>query len=180
MSCADWTPARLLQANKHIRKQGRHNFVAAFFYLERAMWKEFKEFAIKGNAVDMAVGFVVGAAFGKIVDSLVKDILMPPLGMLLGKVDFSNLFLVLADGKTPGPYHSLALAQQAGAVTLNVGLFANMLISFFIVAFAVFMLVRGINRLRPAEAATSKDCPYCFSKIPLPATRCPNCTSMLE
>ena len=150
--------------------------------LEAAMWKEFKEFAVKGNAVDMAVGLVIGAAFGKIVDSLVKDIMMPPLGMLLGKVDFSNLFLVLADGKTPGPYNSLTFAQQAGAVTLNVGLFANMVISFFIVSFAVFMLVRGMNRLRaPAPAAaTAKDCPYCFSKIPLAASRCPCCTSILE
>jgi len=148
------------------------------------MLKEFKEFAVKGNAVDMAVGIVVGAAFGKIVDSLVKDIMMPPLGMLLGKVDFSNLFLVLADGKTPGPYPSLMLAQQAGAVTLNVGLFINMVISFLIVAFAVFMLVRSINKLRapvetPAPAVTTKDCPYCCSKISLAATRCPHCTSAL-
>jgi large conductance mechanosensitive channel len=148
------------------------------------MWKEFKEFAIKGNAVDMAVGIVIGAAFGKIVDSLVKDIMMPPLGMLLGKVDFSNLFLVLADGKTPGPYPTLMLAQQAGAVTLNVGLFINIVISFLIVAFAVFVVVRSINRLRaskeaPAPAVTTKDCPYCYSPIPLPATRCPHCTSVL-
>jgi len=149
------------------------------------MLKEFKEFAVKGNAVDMAVGIVVGAAFGKIVDSLVKDIMMPPLGMLLGKVDFSNLFLVLADGTAPGPYPSLMLAQQAGAVTLNVGLFINMVISFLIVAFAVFMLVRSINKLRapvevPAPAVTTtKDCPYCCSKVPLAATRCPHCTSAL-
>ena len=148
------------------------------------MWKEFKEFAIKGNAVDMAVGLVIGAAFGRIVDSLVKDIMMPPLGMLLGKVDFSNLFLVLADGNAPGPYHSLTQAQQAGAVTLNLGLFANVVISFFIVAFAVFMLVRGMNRLRTpavaAPAATTKDCPYCLSTIHLAAKRCPHCTSALE
>jgi len=152
------------------------------------MWKEFKEFAVKGNAVDMAVGLVVGAAFGKIVDSLVKDIMMPPLGMVLGKVDFSNMFLVLADGKAPGPYPSLALAQQAGAVTVNVGLFANMVISFFIVAFAVFILVRALNRLRAiteaetaktAPAVTAKACPYCVSQIPLAATRCPHCTSAL-
>ena len=147
------------------------------------MWKEFKEFAVKGNAVDMAVGIVIGAAFGKIVDSLVKDIMMPPLGLLLGKVDFSNLFLVLAEGKTPGPYHSLTLAQQAGAVTLNVGLFVNMVISFTIVSFAVFMLVKSINKLRaPAEkpAVTTKDCPYCCSQISQAATRCPHCTSALE
>ena len=144
------------------------------------MWKEFKEFAVKGNAVDMAVGLVVGAAFGRIVDSLVKDIMMPPLGMLLGRVDFTNLFLVLADGKTPGPYHSLSLAQQAGAVTLNVGVFANIVISFFIVAFAVFMLVRGMNRLRAPASATTKDCPYCLSKMAPAASRCPHCTSTLE
>jgi len=149
------------------------------------MWKEFKEFAIKGNAVDMAIGIVIGAAFGKIVDSLVKDIMMPPLGMMLGKIDFSNLFLVLADGKTPGPYPSLTLAQQAGAVTLNVGLFINVIISFLIIAFAVFMLVRGINKLRaqaetPAPTVSTKDCPYCCSQIPPTATRCPHCTSQLE
>jgi len=149
------------------------------------MWKEFKEFAIKGNAVDMAVGIVIGAAFGKIVDSLVKDIMMPPLGMLLGRVDFSNLFLVLAEGKTPGPYDSLLLAQHAGAVTLNVGLFINMVISFLIVAFAVFMLIKSINKLRapaPEETVpvTAKDCPYCCSRIPLAATRCPHCTSELR
>ncbi|MCL2589710.1 MAG: large conductance mechanosensitive channel protein MscL [Betaproteobacteria bacterium] len=148
------------------------------------MWKEFKEFAIRGNAVDMAVGIVVGAAFGKIVDSLVKDIMMPPLGMLLGKVDFSNLFLVLTEGKTPGPYPSLVLAQQAGAVTLNVGLFLNMVISFLIVSFAVFMLVRGINKLRApvegvAPVTTTKECPYCCSQVSLAATRCPYCTSAL-
>jgi large conductance mechanosensitive channel len=150
------------------------------------MLKEFKEFAVRGNAVDMAVGIVIGAAFGKIVDSLVKDIMMPPLGMLLGKVDFSNLFLVMADGKVPGPYPSLMVAQQAGAVTLNVGLFLNMVISFIIVAFAVFMLVRAINKLRlpvleaAPEEVTTKDCSYCCSSIPLAATRCPHCTSVLE
>ena len=143
------------------------------------MWKEFKKFAIKGNAVDTAVGLVVGAAFVKIVDSLVKDIMMPPLGLLLGKVDFSNLFLVLADGQMPGPYSSLTVAQQAGAVTLNVGLFINMVIGFFIVAFAVFILVRAINRLR-TTVVTAKGCPYCFSQIPLAAIRCPHCTSTLE
>ncbi|MCL2830342.1 MAG: large-conductance mechanosensitive channel protein MscL [Betaproteobacteria bacterium] len=157
------------------------------------MWKEFKEFAVKGNAVDMAVGVVIGAAFGKIVDSLVADIMMPPLGLLLGKVDFSNLFLVLAEGKTPGPYPSLALAKQAGAVTLNAGSFINILISFFIVAFAVFLLVKSINKLRAqkektaeetaeeaAPAATTRDCPYCCSQVSPAATRCPHCTSMLE
>ncbi len=145
--------------------------------------KEFKEFAVKGNAVDMAVGIVIGAAFGKIVDSLVKDVIMPPIGLLLGKVDFTNLFLVLYDGKVPGPYISLKAAQDAGAVTLNVGLFINVLISFIIVSFAVFMLVKGINKLRDvtgtAAAAGKKDCPFCFSSISVKATRCPNCTSEL-
>ena len=145
--------------------------------------KEFKEFAVKGNAVDMAVGIVIGAAFGKIVDSLVKDVIMPPIGLLLGKVDFTNLFWVLYDGKMPGPYVSLKAAQDAGAVTLNVGLFINVLISFIIVSFAVFMLVKGINKLRDvtgtAVAAGKKDCPFCFSSISVKATRCPNCTSEL-
>ncbi len=145
--------------------------------------KEFKEFAVKGNAVDMAVGIVIGAAFGKIVDSLVKDVIMPPIGLLLGKVDFTNLFMVLYDGKVPGPYISLKAAQDAGAVTLNVGLFINVLISFIIVSFAVFMLVKGINKLRDvtgtAAAAGKKDCPFCFSSISVKATRCPNCTSEL-
>ncbi len=146
--------------------------------------KEFREFAIKGNAVDMAVGIVIGAAFGKIVDSLVKDILMPPLGLLLGKVDFSNLFLVMHDGARPGPYATLEAAKQAGAVTLNMGVFVNVLISFVIVSFAVFTLVKGINKLRTAAdpnamAATTKECPYCLSVIPLKATRCPHCTSEL-
>ncbi len=143
------------------------------------MWKEFKEFAVKGNAIDMAVGLVVGAAFGKIVDSLVKDIMMPPLGILLGKVDFSSLFLVLADGKVAGPYPSLYAAQQAGAATLNVGLFVNVVISFIIVSFSVFLLVRGINKLR-APVVSTKDCPFCYSKIPVKAVRCPHCTSELS
>lgn len=145
--------------------------------------KEFKEFAVKGNAVDMAVGIVIGAAFGKIVDSLVKDVIMPPIGMLLGKVDFTNLFLVLHEGKVPAPYDSLKAAQEAGAVTLNMGLFINVLISFVIVAFAVFMLVKGINKLREATgtaaAVGKKDCPFCFTSISANATRCPNCTSQL-
>jgi len=144
------------------------------------MWNQFKEFAIKSNAVDMAVGLVIGAAFGKIVDSLVKDIMMPPLGLILGKVDFSNLFIVLAEGQTPGPYPSLGLAQQAGAVTLNVGLFVNMVISFLIVSLAVFMLVRGLNKMRTPAVATTKKCPFCLSQISLAATRCPHCTSNLE
>ncbi len=117
------------------------------------MLKEFKEFAMRGNVIDLAVGVVIGAAFGKIVDSLVKDVIMPPIGLALGKVDFSNLFLVMKDGTIPGPYATVADAAKAGAVTLNFGLFANTLISFLIVAFAIFMTVKFINRLKREEAA---------------------------
>jgi large conductance mechanosensitive channel len=138
--------------------------------------KEFKEFAMKGNVMDLAVGFILGAAFGKIVSSLVSDIIMPPIGLILGKVDFSSLFLNLS-GKS---YASLAEAKAAGAATLNYGVFLNNVVDFLIVAFAVFLLVRIVNRWNkpaPAAAPTTKDCPYCVSKIPLKATRCPNCTS---
>ncbi len=149
---------------------------------------EFKKFAMRGNVIDMAVGIIIGAAFGKIVDSLVKDVIMPPIGLLLGKVDFSNMFLVLKDGVTPPPYASLSAAQTAGAVTMNLGLFVNAVISFVIVAFAVFILIKGINELQAKidkkEAAAknepkTKTCPYCCSEIPLPAVRCPHCTSEL-
>jgi len=149
------------------------------------MFREFKEFALKGNVLDLAVGIVIGAAFTSIVNSLVADIIMPPIGLLLGKVDFSNLFLVLSDGKMPGPYPTLAAAKTAGAVSLNIGLFINALISFVIVAFAVFLLVKGFNRLQrqketvPAPVAT-KECPKCLSVIALGATRCPHCTSDLK
>jgi len=146
------------------------------------MLKEFKEFAMRGNVVDMAVGIIIGGAFGTIVKSLVSDVLMPPLGVLMGGVDFSNFFIVLKEGSKTGPYMALADAQGAGAVTINYGLFINTVISFLIVAFAVFMLIRSINRLQrkkeelPAEP-TSKDCPYCLTTIAIKATRCPNCTS---
>ena len=144
---------------------------------------EFREFAARGNVVDLAVGVIIGASFGKIVTSLVDQIIMPPIGLLLGKVDFSNLFLVLYEGKTPGPYNSLKAAQDVGAVTLNAGVFFNVLISFVIVTFAVFMLVKGLNKLRAVTgseaAAKTKDCPFCFTAIPVPATRCPHCTSQL-
>jgi large conductance mechanosensitive channel len=140
--------------------------------------KEFKEFAMKGNVMDLAVGFILGAAFGKIVSSLVSDIIMPPIGLILGKVDFSSLFLNLS-GKS---YASLAEAKAAGAATLNYGVFLNNVVDFLIVAFAVFLLVRVVNRWNkpaPAAAPTTKDCPYCLSKIPVKATRCPNCTSQI-
>ncbi len=139
--------------------------------------KEFKEFAVKGNAIDMAVGLVIGAAFGKIVTSLVSDIIMPPLGLVLGRVDFTNLYIDLS-GKS---YPSLAAAKAAGAATINYGVFINTVIDFVIVAFAIFLLVRGINRLyrtTPAPAPPStRPCPYCLTAVPLAATRCPACTS---
>jgi len=149
------------------------------------MFKEFREFAIKGSVIDMAVGIIIGAAFGTIVNSLVLDVIMPPIGLLLGNVDFSNIFVVLKEGKVAGPYASVAAAKAAGAVTINFGVFVNTIISFIIVAFAVFLLVRTINRLRrqeeaPAPIPTMKECTYCFSTIPIKATRCPNCTSELK
>lgn len=149
------------------------------------MLKAFKEFAMRGNVVDMAVGIIIGAAFGAIVKSLVTDVVMPPIGLMLGNVDFSNLFLVLKEGVTVGPYASLVEAQKAGAVTLNLGLFANTVINFLIVAFAVFLLVRSINRLKRQEevaapAPNTKTCPYCLSDIPLKASRCPHCTSEIS
>ncbi|MBM4325404.1 MAG: large conductance mechanosensitive channel protein MscL [Deltaproteobacteria bacterium] len=149
------------------------------------MLKEFKEFAMKGNVLDMAVGIIIGAAFGTIVNSLVQDVIMPPIGLLLGNVDFSNIFVVLKEGKVAGPYASMAAAKTAGAVTLNFGVFINTIISFIIVAFSVFLLVRTVNRLRrqeatPPPAPTTKECIYCFSSIPIKATRCPQCTSELK
>ncbi|HTM08045.1 MAG TPA: large-conductance mechanosensitive channel protein MscL [Verrucomicrobiae bacterium] len=145
------------------------------------MFKEFKDFAMRGNVVDMAVGVVVGAAFATIAKSLVEDIIMPPIGLMLGGVDFANLFLVLKPGANPGPYLKLADAKAAGAVTINYGIFINSVVSFLIVAFAVFLVIRGINRLqRPAAApATTKECVYCASMIPIKAIRCPHCTSEL-
>ena len=148
------------------------------------MLKEFKEFALRGNVVDMAVGIVIGAAFGAIVTSLVNDVIMPPIGLLLGGVDFTNLYILLKAGDPAPPYASLADAQTAGAVTINVGLFINAVISFIIVAFVVFLLIRSINRLQreeeaPPEEPTTKDCPYCLSEVPIKATRCAHCTSEL-
>jgi large conductance mechanosensitive channel len=148
------------------------------------MFKEFREFAMRGSVMDMAVGIIIGAAFGAIVSSFVADVLMPPIGLLLGKVDFANLYILLTAGQTPGPYASLAAAQQAGAVTLNYGTFINKIISFLIVAFSIFLLVRGMNRMKrkaeaPAPAPTTKDCPFCATAVPIKAFRCPHCTSEL-
>ncbi len=146
------------------------------------MFKEFKEFAMRGSVVDMAVGIIIGAAFGTIVTSLVADVLMPPIGLLLGKVDFANLYILLSGA---GPYPSLAAAQAAGAVTLNYGQFLNKIISFLIVAFALFLVIRGVNRMKkkaepaPAEP-TTKDCPFCATAVPIKAVRCPHCTSELK
>jgi large conductance mechanosensitive channel len=148
------------------------------------MLKEFKEFAMRGNVVDLAIGIIIGGAFGTIVKSLVDDVIMPPIGLALGNVDFSDLFVMLKEGtKAAAPYSTLAEAQGAGAVTINYGLFVNSVITFLIIAFAVFLLVRAINRLRPQEApapAATKDCPYCRMPIPVGATRCPECTSELR
>jgi large conductance mechanosensitive channel len=148
------------------------------------MLKEFREFALRGSVIDLAVGFIIGSAFSSIVNSLVADILMPPIGLLLGNVDFSNLFLTLKAGETPPPYLTLSDAQAAGAVTINYGLFLNAIIIFLIVAFALFLLIRSINQLKRKEQAapeepTTKECPHCFATIPIKAKRCPNCTSEL-
>lgn len=145
------------------------------------MLKEFKEFAVKGNAVDMAVGIIVGAAFGGIVTSLVKDLIMPPIGLITGGLDFSNQFLVLRDAPGGGVFATSAEAAKAGAVTWNYGNFLTLLVNFLIVAFAVFLLVRAINKLKRPQAGSgapvSKDCPFCAMTIPIKATRCPHCTS---
>ena len=149
------------------------------------MGKDFKEFILRGNVVDLAVGVIIGAAFGTIVTSLVNDLVMPPIGLLLGNVDFTDLFVVLKDGaKAAGPYATLADAQAAGAVTLNYGVFITRIVAFLIVAFAVFLMVRGVNRLKrsekePAAAPVTKECPFCASTIPIKASRCPNCTSQI-
>jgi large conductance mechanosensitive channel len=149
--------------------------------------KDFRAFIMRGNVVDMAVGIIIGVAFGAIINSVVKDIIMPPIGLALGNVDFTNLFILLKPGTTPGPYASLAAAQAVGAVTINYGLFINTLINFVIIAAVLFFLVvRPIAQsaarqkaAEPAAAATAKDCPFCYTSIPVKATRCPNCTSTL-
>lgn len=149
------------------------------------MLKEFKEFAMRGNVMDMAIGIIIGAAFGPIVGSLVGDVLMPPIGLLMGNVDFSNLFFVLKEGAQTGPYASVAGAKAAGAVTINYGLFINTIINFIIVAFAVFMMVKAMNRMKreqpaPAAAPTTKECPHCLSTIPIKATKCAHCTADIK
>lgn len=149
------------------------------------MFKEFKEFVMKGNVLDMAVGIVIGAAFGAIITSFVSDVIMPPIGLLLGNVDFSSLFVVLKEGKIPAPYITLAEAKAAGAVTMNYGLFFNTIISFLIIAFAIFMVVRSVNRMKreeqaPPPAPATKDCPFCLSAVPIKAVKCGHCTSELK
>ncbi len=144
------------------------------------MWKEFKEFAIKGNAIDLAVGVIIGATFGSIITSLVKDILMPPLGLVTGGLDFSNKFLVLKDAPGGAVFATPAEAAKAGAITWNYGNFFSILITFLIVALCIFLIVRALNKMKkpaPATAPVSKDCPFCQMTIPIKATRCPHCTS---
>lgn len=147
---------------------------------------EFKKFIMRGNVIDMAVGIIIGGAFTKIVNSMVADIMMPPLGLLMGKVDFSNWFVVIKQGATEGPYASLSAAQAAGATTLNIGTFLNAVISFIIVAFCIFLLIKGINKLNAPKkeevpaVPTTKKCPFCCSEIAIEATRCAHCTSELK
>lgn len=146
------------------------------------MLNEFKKFVMRGNVLDMAVGIVIGAAFGTIVSSFVNDILMPPIGLLLGGIDFSNLFITLKSGATAGPYLTVAEAQEAGAVTINYGVFFNTIISFLIIGFAIFLIIRKVNSMKKKEEApppSTKECPHCFTMIPIKAIRCPNCTSEL-
>ena len=150
------------------------------------MLQDFKAFIMRGNVIDMAVGIIIGIAFGAVVNSLVKDVIMPPIGLALGNVDFANLFAVLKEGATPGPYASLTAAQAAGAVTINYGVFINAIVNLLIIAAAVFFLiVRPIAKMQArkkveAPAPATKECPYCFTAIPIKASRCPNCTSALK
>jgi large conductance mechanosensitive channel len=146
------------------------------------MWKEFKEFAMRGNVLDMAIGIIIGAAFGKIITSIVNDVIMPPIGLLLGKVDFSNLFIILSGDTAGKTVNTVSEAKAAGLVTVNYGLFINTVIDFLIVAFVIFILIRQVNRLKKAEAKlpvapNTKECIYCYSPIPVKAVRCPQCTS---
>ncbi len=140
------------------------------------MLKEFREFALRGSLLDLALGIIIGTAFGKIITSFVSDVLMPPVGLLLGRANFANLYINL----TGQPYPSLSAAKEAGAATINYGIFFNTILDFIIVAFVLFLLVRQVNRLRREPTPTTKECPYCFSMIPIKASRCPNCTSQLQ
>lgn len=149
------------------------------------MLKEFRDFAMRGNAIDMAIGIIIGSAFGTIVNSLVNDIIMPPIGLLLGDVDFTDLYITLHAGESAGPFNTLADAQAAGVVTLNYGVFINAIMSFFIIAIAMYLLIRAVNRLQPQEEPekvppSEKECPYCTYSIPVQALRCPHCTSKLD
>jgi large conductance mechanosensitive channel len=151
------------------------------------MLQDFKAFIMRGNVIDMAVGIIIGIAFGLVVNSLVKDIIMPPIGLALGNVDFTNLFVVLKEGLTPGPYASLAAAQAAGAVTINYGTFINAVVNLLIIAAAVFFLIvrpiakmQALKKAKEPAAPTMKECPYCATSIPIKAGRCPNCTSELK
>ena len=147
------------------------------------MLEEFKKFIMRGNVLDMAVGIIIGMAFAAMVTSFVNDVLMPPIGLLLGGIDFSNLFILLKQGTTAGPYLTVAQAQEAGAVTINYGVFINTIISFLIIAFVIFLILRKVNSLKKKEEIppppATKECPYCFTIIPIKAKRCPNCTSEL-
>lgn len=146
------------------------------------MWKEFKEFAIKGNAIDLAVGVIIGVAFGAVIASLVKDIIMPPIGLLTGGLDFSNQFLILKQAPGGGTFATAAEAAKAGAITWNYGIFATLVVNFLIVALCIFMIVKAVNRMKrpsPGAPGTSKDCPACLMTIPIKATRCPHCTTDL-
>lgn len=146
------------------------------------MLKDFKEFAMRGNVVDMAIGIIIGASFGGIVKSIVDDMIMPPIGFILGNVDFSNLYLVIKEGATAGPYSSLSEAKKAGAISINYGLFINSVISFLIVAMVAFLIVRALNKLKknepaPAAPANTRECPLCTSVVSIRARRCPHCTA---
>lgn len=146
------------------------------------MWKDFKKFIMQGNVINLAIGIIIGIAFGAIINSFVNDVIMPPIGLALGKVDFSNLLVVLRQGSTAGPYLSLAAAKAAGAVTLNYGLFINTIISFLIIAIVLFFIVKAMSNMqkKEVEKIVTKQCPYCFTTIDIKATRCPNCTSELK
>ena len=144
--------------------------------------KEFKAFILKGSVIDMAIGIIIGVAFGAVVNSAVNDIIMPPIGLLLGKINFANLFVVLKKGLVPPPYNTVSAANEAGAVTLNYGLFINTLVSFIIIALVVFIIIKAVNRVRKKEPEPEevKECPYCFSSIRIKAIKCPNCTANLK